>query len=115
LHFNSSDDSSATGTEVLLPPGKPAAAALATAIARSLKDTLGLRLRGNQGLNVLSPGARGWISVTALPDVPSVLCEPFFGSNPGDCLAVGTVGDEGLAIAYLRALREFVVGSNLTS
>jgi N-acetylmuramoyl-L-alanine amidase len=115
LHFNSSDDPNASGTEVLLGPGKPAASALAKSIADSLKSTLGLKLRGNQGLNVLSQGDRGWISVTALPNVPSVLCEPFFGSSPSDCLAVGTIGEEKLAISYLRGLREFVLSSNLTS
>src|SRR5581483_10832738 len=71
LHFNSSDDPSATGSEVLLAPNSPGALSLATSIANNLKSSIGLKLRGNQGLNVLSAGQRGWISVTALPSVPS--------------------------------------------
>ncbi|MHC2289858.1 N-acetylmuramoyl-L-alanine amidase [Bradyrhizobium barranii] len=115
LHFNSSDDPTATGTEVLLVGGKPAAAALASSMVSSVRSALGLRLRGNNGLAVISRGDRGWISVSALPNVPSILCEPFFGSNPNDCLKVAALGEEKLALAYLRGLREFVLSGSLVA
>ncbi|CCD95443.1 hypothetical protein BRAO375_4300010 [Bradyrhizobium sp. ORS 375] len=115
LHFNSSDNSAATGTEVLLAGGKPAAAALASSITSALRSSLGLPLRGNRGLSVVSRGDRGWISVSALPNVPSVLCEPFFGSNTSDCVTVAGLGEEKLALAYLRGLREFVLSRNLVA
>ncbi|WFU14445.1 glucosaminidase domain-containing protein [Bradyrhizobium sp. CB3481] len=115
LHFNSSDDATATGSEVLLVGGKPAATALASSLVSSVKSALGLRLRGNNGLTVVSRGGRGWISVSALPNVPSVLCEPFFGSNPNDCLRVAALGEDKLALAYLRGLREFVLSRNLVA
>ena len=39
----------------------------------------------NRGIKVRRSGDRGFTSVTAAPTVPSVLVEPFFGSNAGEC------------------------------
>jgi N-acetylmuramoyl-L-alanine amidase len=44
-----------------------------------------------------------------LPDVPTVLCEPFFGNNPDDASRAAAIGTQGLALAYLRALRSYAV------
>lgn len=40
---------------------------------------------GNRGIKVRRPGDRGFTSVTEAPTVSSVLVEPFFGSNAGEC------------------------------
>jgi N-acetylmuramoyl-L-alanine amidase len=79
LHFNSFSTPSATGTETLwvTQPSE----GLGNAVQQAMIGVLGLRDRGAkrpfQG--------RGEASLTALPDTPSVLIEPFFGSNPNDC------------------------------
>jgi N-acetylmuramoyl-L-alanine amidase len=77
LHFNAATPA-ASGTETIVVSeiSKP----LAEAVQGAMVETLGLRDRG-----VKEPWeGRGRHSLTQLP-VPSVLIEPFFGSNPGDC------------------------------
>jgi hypothetical protein len=115
LHFNSVDNPAATGSEVLFRGDSDDAKSLAASVIRSLQRTLDLRLRHGNGLKALSAQDRGWSSVAALPGIPIVLCEPFFGSSPADCSRVGTVGEEALARAYLRAAQEWLMARTLIS
>jgi hypothetical protein len=54
-----------------------------------------------------------------LERIPTVIVEPFFGSSPSECLKVASLGEEVLALAYLRGARDWVasrsVGTELTS
>lgn len=79
LHFNSAANVDATGTETLYrqPDSKP----FAQAVQQGMVAALGLRDRGAK----LPWQNRGDASLTALPGVPSIIVEPFFGSNPADC------------------------------
>ena len=40
----------------------------------------------DRGVKVLQAGDRGFGNVSAAPSVPSVLVEPFFGSNQQECI-----------------------------
>ncbi len=94
LHFNAATPA-ASGTEtiVVTDVSKP----LAKSVQAAMVETLGLRDRG-----VKEPWeGRGRQSLTQLP-VPSVLAEPFFGSNPGDCHRADEQEDQ-LAAALVEA------------
>jgi N-acetylmuramoyl-L-alanine amidase len=106
LHFNASDNTSASRSEVLYRRGSSDARALADACLHSTIEVLQLRNGGSIGV---APGDRGGGALHALDDVPAVLFEPFFGSNSQDCLRVATIGEQALAIAYLRGVRDWFV------
>ena len=58
----------------------------------------------NRGVKVRREGERGFVNVSAAPSTPSVLVEPFFGSNEDECrLAVEKAGEyaEGLVEAFV--------------
>jgi N-acetylmuramoyl-L-alanine amidase len=111
LHFNSASDPSATGTEVLYRAGDSRGRGLAEAMVASMSSLLQLPLRGDNGVKALVSGDRGAGSVYAIPGLPSVLLEPFFGSNPNDCVRMASLGEQALALSYLRGLRDWVVGA----
>jgi len=100
LHFNLVSDASVTGTETLVRNGRDS-----MVIARAVQDEMVavLRLR-NRGVKVRGPDDRGGISLHA-SDAPTVLVEPFFGSNRDDRIRVASLGEESLARCYLRGLR----------
>ncbi|ESW78390.1 hypothetical protein X770_32385 [Mesorhizobium sp. LSJC269B00] len=114
LHFNSASPE-ATGSMVLFRAGNGVAQGLARPLALQIQSLLGLPLRNGNGLQPLQPGDRGYGSVSALATVPSVLIEPFFGSNKGDCLKVASIGEAGLARAYLRGVRDWASASEAVS
>ena len=107
LHFNSSSSSSSTGTENLFAENSQRGSMLAKAVVGEVYDVLGLKLRHDGGIKGIVPGQRGWRSVSAIPSVPSILAEPFFGSNPNDRNRISTIGEHQLALAYLRGVRNF--------
>nr|WP_237681834.1 N-acetylmuramoyl-L-alanine amidase [Agrobacterium vitis] len=78
LHFNSFNASS-SGIEMLFKVGDARAKSFALKLATETKDLLKLPLRHGDGLLVAAPGARGYASLSTIPDVPTVLTEPFFG------------------------------------
>lgn len=87
LHFNSVDDSRATGTETVFVTER--SKAFARAVQTAMVRVLGLRDRG-----VKEPWqGRGRASLTQLA-IPSILVEPFFGSNPGDAARAEDRKDE---------------------
>jgi N-acetylmuramoyl-L-alanine amidase len=104
LHFNSGPPS-ATGTETLFRSDSSKSRNLAVKLQASVVAALGLR---DRGLLARSRGERGAGSLYAAEQVPTALAEPFFGSNASDCLRVGAVGENALALAYLRGLRDFL-------
>ncbi|MGF7212783.1 hypothetical protein GGE65_007418 [Skermanella aerolata] len=109
LHFNSAG-ATASGSEVLCRQGSPDARALASNVAEEIQAALGLGLRHNgTGVKIVGSGERGAGSLYALDGVPIVIVEPFFGSNPAECLKVATLGEQVLALAYLRGVRDWAV------
>jgi len=80
LHFNSFSDPSVYGTETLC---HASSLRFANYIQGSLSRLLERDVRGDRGVKMLKKGDRGWASVSALK-CPSVLIEPFFGSNLKD-------------------------------
>lgn len=83
LHFNSSEDPKAQGTETLcLPRSRVFAQIIQDVMCRSLQRDLH---NGDRGIKILKePLDRGFTSVNQLR-CPNILIEPFFGSSPEDC------------------------------
>ncbi len=109
LHFNSASPA-ATGSETLVGEDRPAGRSLADNVQGEMLSALGLQ---NRKVKIIQPGDRGGGSLYALPTVPTVIVEPFFGSNAGDCQKVGSLGEGTLARAYLRGLRDWAVARQL--
>jgi N-acetylmuramoyl-L-alanine amidase len=106
LHFNSAASPSASRSEVFCRKGSLDAAALSEQI---LEEIVGLLQLHDGGVKRIDVEDRGGQSVYALPNIPTALVEPFFGSNRSDCLKVAGVGEEALALCYLRGVRDWVV------
>lgn len=98
LRFNAAGPK-ATGTETLFVTAE--SEALAEAIQDATLDCLALRDRG-LGNPAKHKGGRGKQNLTQMRGHPSVLTEPFFGSNPSDC-AVAHKHMQALAEAQLEA------------
>lgn len=81
LHFNSTENQMARGTEVLY--SKPGAGYAAETLQDALCKALNRMGSENRGVKFLKPGDRGY-SNTQYLDCPNVLIEPFFGSNAQD-------------------------------
>ena len=105
LHFNSAGPS-ATGSETLYltEPSR----AFAEAVHDATLAVLGLRDRGVKTPNEAS-GGRGTQNLSQMGLRPSILTEPFFGSNERDCQAAQK-GKEELAQAQLEAAVNFLAG-----
>ena len=100
LHFNAAS-ASATGTETF-SSGSAGSLKFANAIQGTMVETLGLRDRGVKIRNRATKG-RGYLSLVS-GRAPAVLIEPYFGSNPSDCLRANERKQE-LAEAIYRAVR----------
>ena len=100
LHFNSSANPNAFGTETLCgEKGVPFATMIQTAMCDALRRTD----KGNRGVKVLRTNAdRGFASVSRLR-VPSVIVEPFFGSSQSDA-ELGLRSKQVIAEAIHKAL-----------
>lgn len=97
LHFNSSGDTRATGTETLTS-GTPASMAAAVAVNEEVVAALGLRDRGVKTRRS-GRGSQSLISGRA----PAILVEPYFGSSPKGLEATDEDHEEqALAMAYIR-------------
>jgi N-acetylmuramoyl-L-alanine amidase len=100
LHFNSASAVEAYGTETLCSEKD---VPFATMVQTALCEALGRDVKGNRGVKVLrSPDDRGYISVSRLR-VPSIIIEPFFGSNTKDA-ELGKKGHHLIAGAIKKAL-----------
>jgi N-acetylmuramoyl-L-alanine amidase len=80
LHFNAASPQ-ATGTETLYVSAQ--SRPLAQAVQDATLGVLGLRDRGIK-TPLEASGGRGQRSLTQMAPKPSILTEPFFGSNAGD-------------------------------
>jgi hypothetical protein len=96
LHFNAAGPG-ATGTETLYLTA--ASRVLAEAIQDATVDVLGLRDRGVKTPHEAS-GGRGASNLSQMGLRPSILTEPFFGSNPADRDAAQTRKQD-LAVAQV--------------
>jgi N-acetylmuramoyl-L-alanine amidase len=98
LHFNAAS-SEASGTEMLHWTNSTRGARLAWHLQKHATASLGLPSRGRKG-------RRGFpfLQRTAMP---AVICEPAFGSTPGDAWALLT-RQAGLMKAYRDALSAFL-------
>lgn len=118
LHFNSSADESASGVETLISSKgstftqtteRVFAVAFADEMNR-LSPSTSRRRHGN-GVLECRKEDRGGVNVNALGDIPSVLIEPFFGSNNLSCLSwTSDSGQSALVNAIIHAL-EFSIGT----
>ena len=103
LHFNAFSPD-AHGCEMLYN-GSAAGARLADALQRATLAALGNR---DRGIKVLSAeNSRGGPSVHALPGVPTIITEPYFGSNPRECVNAG-IKMRAIADAQFRAAMTFI-------
>ncbi|KAA5605403.1 N-acetylmuramoyl-L-alanine amidase [Roseospira marina] len=103
LHFNAAMPA-ATGTETLYLT--PASQGFAAVIQAATVAALGLRDRGIKTPHAAS-GGRGAANLSQMGARPSILTEPFFGSNPGDCAAAHT-RKRRLAAAQIRAAGHYL-------
>lgn len=84
LHFNSFSDSSANGCETLYYFKSQKGRVYAQIFSKTVYNKTGIKLRHN-GLKALANRKdRGFASVF-YPNPPTILIEPFFGSNEEDC------------------------------
>lgn len=97
LHFNS-HARTATGTETLCTTDR--SLPLAKAVHKRMVECLEIADRGVR----LPWEGRGAASLNAVP-IPSIIIEPFFGSNQADCARVCDKKDD-LARAILNGARE---------
>jgi len=81
LHFNAAGSSRATGTETI-HIDRPGCKELALAVQAEMVAALELVNRGVKG----PWNGRGQSNLEAAGDIPAVIVEPFFGSNPSDCV-----------------------------
>lgn len=81
LHFNAADTSAATGHEWLHWATSVPGRALAQCLDRRMTETFPHHKR--RGLKAISSSERGGTFLKKT-HCPSVICEPFFGSNPHD-------------------------------
>jgi|DEB0MinimDraft_4_1074332.scaffolds.fasta_scaffold00223_17 N-acetylmuramoyl-L-alanine amidase len=102
LHFNAAGKT-ATGTEVL-SSGTPGSMALAGYVQDKMVDALGLP---DRGVKVRADGGRGSRSLMA-GKAPTILIEPFFGSNPKNCAKVDEPQEvEDLAYAIVQGALQY--------
>jgi N-acetylmuramoyl-L-alanine amidase len=101
LHFNSADDPTATGSEVL-SSGTALSLRLAAEVQNEIVATLNTRDRGVKTLREQDRGGGSLFSGKA----PAILVEPFFGSNKADLSATDEQSEKvALAKAYLRGAK----------
>lgn len=101
LHFNAATSPTATGTETIYDA--PHDIPLAKLCQAAMVKALGLADRGIQ-----TPWeGRGEANDDAAQHIPSVIVEPFFGSNAADCQRAHERKAQ-LAVALTDALAEFV-------
>lgn len=106
LHFNSSSDKSARGTETLCSVHSYDFARI---VQKNLCQALNRKGKEDRGVKLLcNPSDRGWHSVSRLA-CPNVLVESFFGSNTRDCTLAKEKVNE-MAIALEVSCQEWFVG-----
>lgn len=102
LHFNAATPG-ASGTEMLHWPGSPGGARLAWHLHKQVTGALGTPARGTK--------ERADLPVLKLTEMPTVVCEPAFGSDDADSWALLTRQAE-LMKAYRDALLHYFTETN---
>ncbi len=105
LHFNSVNSKKPAGSEVLYRSDNTAIRSYAQNVQNEILDTLGVK---DRKVKPTKPNANGGRSLHALNSVPTILVEPFFGSNSKDNATAAAAGEEALARAYLRGIRDYL-------
>jgi len=100
LHFNSVGDPDAHGSEMLYWGDSWAGKQLADLLLDRTTYAIGTRRRG------LRPKYSGW-PFLQLTDMPAVICEPAFASNPAGARRLLAEGDKILR-AYGNAIADFL-------
>jgi len=100
LHFNAVEKPSATGTLMIHRDGHGPSIDLASIFQKSTTDLLGLKDRATFGRSDLG------IMRHTPDDLPLILCEPAFGSNPSDVVTMLS-RLPGLMRAYREASKTF--------
>ncbi len=109
LHFNAASPL-ARGSETLCCQMNPQSRRLAEAVQQAMVRVFSRNGSTDRGVKVLSAGDRGFGNVSAAQSVPSVLVEPFFGSNEQECrLAHERIG--AYADGLVEAFETFTAGS----
>jgi N-acetylmuramoyl-L-alanine amidase len=106
LHFNSYTYSGASGTETLF--STELSAGFAFAVQEAMCSALGL---GDRGLKRVNNGDRGFSSLNQLLTTPSIIIEPFFGSNPADCRTMYEKKKTFVSAVSLAILKYFETGN----
>lgn len=100
LHFNSYSSTAAKGFEYLYCHSSEAGEQLAQEFLDQHSTTIPAQT--NRGVKPIQIGDRGWGFVSKTRP-PAVICEPFFGSNPGEWVLYDG-NQEQLAEVYTEAL-----------
>lgn len=103
LHFNASVNPKANGGETL-SSGTNGSMALAKQVRTRLTKVLG---NTDRGIKIVGRHDRGGRSLWQ-GRAPAILTEPYFGSNPSECLTAQMHMDE-MAEAYYRGALAFLV------
>lgn len=100
LHFNSIHTAHAGGSLVLHYNGSRRGAIAAAAVQAGIVYAHGAGRLQDRGLRPVSVHDRGGYALV-LSKHPSVLIEPFFGSNPDDCAVINETKGQALANSVL--------------
>lgn len=90
-HFNSAVPQ-ANGCETLYYFNSKKGKMYAQLFSVIVNDITGIKLRNNGLKALINKNDRGFASVY-YPKPPTILIEPFFGSNEKDCLRIGTINE----------------------
>lgn len=90
LHFNASEDPRANGCETLYYFNSKKSRDYARAFSNLVHKRTGIKVR-NGGLKALSQKRDRGFSMVYYPKSPTILIEPFFGSNSTDCRKIRDV------------------------
>jgi N-acetylmuramoyl-L-alanine amidase len=105
LHFNMTDNSSASGNEWLFWASSESGRRLAKALDESMSETFPDAVR--RGIKPKGHGDRG-AEFLKLTYCPAVICEPFFGSNPGDWEEIAVRRQSNLALVVATGIRDYL-------
>lgn len=105
LHFNSVDAPEARRSEVL-SSGSSNSLKLAGIIYDELVQAFNRTSKPHLQVKTLEKNDRGYTSLHS-GKAPAVIVEPFFGSNPEDCLLADQISPRGHAHIYLQAASKY--------
>lgn len=112
LHFNAFTSEKAFGTETLFGH-IPRSYELAGNIHNELCETLGRTLNGggDRGIKLKSRDERGGLNLNNGTDIPTVIIEPFFGTNKNDSY-LGLYHLRDIAEAVMIGFLNFTINEN---